>query len=193
MKKNDLQDIYPLAPLQEGLLFHYLSDEQSNAYFEQITFRLQGEVDLCLFEASWNLLLQRHDILRTVFSHEKTNRPLQVVLRQRQIELRYHDLSYLPSVEQQQQLQHYQQQDRHQPFNLTKDVLMRFYALQRATDDYWMIWSHPHILLDGWSVGILYREFIQTYQAFKQGLKPSFANAVPYVRYIQWLCTRQFA
>ena len=186
MKKTNLQDIYPLSSLQEGLLFHHLRNPNSSDYFEQISYSLQGDFNLQVFEASWNQLLQRHDILRTVFTHNKAERPLQIVLKKRQLHLNYTDLSMLGKDEQQQQIRAYQQQDRKQGFQLDQDLLLRLHVFQIDADHYRIVWSHHHILLDGWSLSILYREWLNVYQALRQGRHPELPPAIPYLHYVRW-------
>ncbi len=81
--KPEISKIYGLSPMQEGMLFHSLMDSASSAYFEQLTFTLTGELDIGLLEKSFNHLIKRYDIFRTVFLYEKLKSPRQVVLNER--------------------------------------------------------------------------------------------------------------
>ncbi|OQX08972.1 MAG: hypothetical protein BWK80_47525, partial [Desulfobacteraceae bacterium IS3] len=92
IEKNSLKDIYPLSPMQEGMLFHRLYQSESFAYFEQFSFSMSGNLDIRLFEDGWNELLKRYDILRTVFVYKGTARPLQIVLKERRIAFDFKDL-----------------------------------------------------------------------------------------------------
>jgi hypothetical protein len=92
ISKGHIKDIYPLPPMQEGMLFHSLKDPESTAYFEQMSFRLQGEVNVDLIQKSINEVMKRYDILRTLFILEGTDRPLQVVLKERDALFHYEDL-----------------------------------------------------------------------------------------------------
>ncbi len=187
MKKSDLQDIYPLSPLQEGLLFQHLYAPDSGAYFEQISFRVVGDLDLGAFAASWNQLLERHDILRSAFAYEKAERPVQIVPRQRAIELAVTDLRHLTDATREHEIAAFRERDRARSFDLRRDVLMRVQVFRAGERDHRVVWSHHHILLDGWSVGILYQELMQIYAARSRGLAPELPTPVPYVRYIEWL------
>ena len=71
LSKENLQEVYPLTPMQEGLFFHALYEPDSLAYLQQITYCLRGALDVGAFETAWNQLIQRHDVLRTVFIHRK--------------------------------------------------------------------------------------------------------------------------
>ena len=190
MKKSDLKDIYPLSPLQEGLLFHHLYDKESTAYFEQVAYRLTGNLDLNAFEASWNDLLMRHDILRTVFIYEQASRPLQVVVKERKIEFNYHDIRSLAANEQHHHLSDFKQLDRKKSFDLSNDVLMRLNIFQIHDNDFYVVWSHHHILIDGWSVGILYREFVKIYESLTKRQPAELPPPTPYSHFIKWLETR---
>ncbi|HLP46745.1 MAG TPA: amino acid adenylation domain-containing protein, partial [Candidatus Kapabacteria bacterium] len=91
----DVEDIYTLTPMQEGMLYHALVDASSSSYFEQISYRLQGELDIGLAEKSLHELFKRHDILRTAFVHENTDRPVQLVLSDRVCDFYYQDISQI--------------------------------------------------------------------------------------------------
>ena len=187
LNKENLKDIYPLSPMQSGMLFHALLNSGSDAYFEQMTFRIQGQFEVSLWEKSWQILVQRHDILRTVFSLKKIDQPLQIVLKQRDIEFSCTDLRHLDFAAQNNYLIEYQQKDRQRGFDLTRDRLIRIALFQYQTDNYMMVWSFPHILLDGWCNGIIHEELLTIYQQLKQGKTPNLPPAPPYSRYIQWL------
>ncbi|MBD0258652.1 MAG: hypothetical protein ICV83_23295, partial [Cytophagales bacterium] len=94
INNKNIQDIYKLTPLQEGIYFHSLY-EASSAYFEQIAYRVTGDLDIALVEQSLNELLKYHDVLRTVFNHEKVGRVLQIVLKECTASFYYEDLQRL--------------------------------------------------------------------------------------------------
>src|SRR5262245_13956419 len=76
---NNIADLYPLTPLQEGLLFHALYAPEKGVYVNQVICRLRGEVDSAALQQAWQWLLERHAILRTAFVWEELETPLQVV------------------------------------------------------------------------------------------------------------------
>ena len=73
-KKIEIEQIYPLSPMQEGMLFQAVVNRESNAYFERIEIDIRGNVDVDLFRESFNLLIRRYDVLRTRFVDEKIKR-----------------------------------------------------------------------------------------------------------------------
>ena len=82
MAKKNIEDVYTLSPLQEGLLFHSLYAPESDAYLQHLKFTVRGPLDVGGFERAWQRLVERHPILRTAFVWDKHEKPLQVVRRQ---------------------------------------------------------------------------------------------------------------
>ena len=91
--KRNVRNLYPLTPLQEGMLFHALHQPDSRAYFERLEYGLEGAIDIDAWRGAWQDLTDRHDILRTLFAVRNTPRPLQVVLREVPAPVEWHDLS----------------------------------------------------------------------------------------------------
>ncbi|MCP4148443.1 MAG: hypothetical protein GY757_11915, partial [bacterium] len=92
LKQYPLEEIYPLTPMQEGMLFNALYDKTSSAYFEQMSYRMQGQLEGAVVKKSLEKLFQRYDILRTAFWHDIAARPLQAVLKSRTVDFHYEDL-----------------------------------------------------------------------------------------------------
>jgi non-ribosomal peptide synthase protein (TIGR01720 family) len=189
-----LKDIYPLSPLQEGMLYHALLDAgadsgpaASAAYFMQIGFGIDGELDPDVFKACWNLLVARHDILRTVFTHRGLDRPLQVVALQGTIKFSFEDISALSDDGQREHLSAFRDRDRKEGVDLTAKTPMRVSVFKRTDRSFEVVWSYHHLLIDGWCAGILMREFFEAYGVFRQGGTPAMEPAAPYGAYIRWL------
>jgi NRPS condensation-like uncharacterized protein len=144
-----ISDVYPLTPMQMGMLFHSLLDKESTAYFEHFLFILKGEVDCHLLEKSFNALIERYDILRTIFHLEDKDQPLQIVLKQRKSKVYFENIDHLNREEQEQYVQDFMAKDKKRGFDLTRDMLMRLSLLKTGKDSYKLIWSFHHILMDG--------------------------------------------
>ncbi|MDW3192242.1 MAG: amino acid adenylation domain-containing protein [Cytophagales bacterium] len=183
-----VSDVYPLSSMQEGMLFHALLDREADFYFEQISYRLKGQVDIGAIEKSFSYLIERYDILRTLFLHEGFERPLQVVLKERKPDLSYHDLTEeLENGDFHETIQAYRDQDKANKFNLSRDPLMRVIILKVNEDEYEFIWSHHHILMDGWCMGVIINEFSALYRSFKHDTPIDLPPVQPYSSYIGWL------
>lgn len=185
-QRYDLQDMYPLSPMQEGMLFHSLLDPAS--YLVQFSYTLKGSIDIAAMKEAFGQLVQRHDVLRTVFIYEGLERPLQLVLKQLNGTCEFTDvreevrLRGRPEV-----IDLYRQQERGKHFRLDKDLLIRIHILRTGSDDYEFIWCYHHILMDGWCTNILIREFTKLYEAATTGSNAILPTLTPYVNYIAWL------
>ncbi|MGD0283905.1 MAG: amino acid adenylation domain-containing protein, partial [Dissulfurispiraceae bacterium] len=189
--KRNIKNIYGLSPLQEGMLFHQLFEADSQAYFQQMSYRISGRLDVPVFEKSWNELLRRHDSLRTVFVHKNVPEPLQVVLKERTVDFRFEDRPGLAPAERDAFIEDYKQTDRKRPFILSSDVLMRVSVLGFGDDSFEVVWSFPHIIMDGWCMHIVQEELFEIYRAFKTGIAPVLPEATPYSAFIKWLGKRE--
>ena len=99
--KENIADIYPLSPMQQGMLFHTLFDPSASIYFEQFCCVLKGSWDFKLLENVWNHLICQHPVFRTVFNWKDAAQPVQIVLKKRPIGIVIHDLKGLDSLVQQ--------------------------------------------------------------------------------------------
>jgi len=183
-----VKDIYPLSPMQEGMLFHALVDDSSNSYFEQMSYRLQGELDITLVKDSLTEMCKRHDILRTAFVHKNIKRPLQVVLSSREIDFYYEDISKIEEKEQRDNfIKEFKAKDKGRLFDLSNDILIRTAIFRLEKTEYAFVWSFHHILMDGWCIGILNSEFFEIYKSKVENRKFRLPDVKPYRTYIQWL------
>ncbi|MCP5051332.1 MAG: amino acid adenylation domain-containing protein, partial [bacterium] len=182
-----IDKIYSLGPMQEGLLFHRLLDDQSAAYFEQTTLYLEGNLDPSTMECSINSLIHRHDILRTSFVYREIKEPRQVVFKERPVTLFFEDLSGLKEEEQERHIMEYNEAGKKEGFHLTRDPLLRFALFKLNNHLHALIWSHHHILMDGWCIGILLNELLTGYQCLAAGKTPDLPVPLPYRDYIRWL------
>jgi amino acid adenylation domain-containing protein len=187
MKETQIETVYQLSPAQQGMLFHSLYTPESGVYFTQIRFTLRGEVEVAKFERAWQRTVERHSILRTSFVWKRTAQPLQVVHRNVELKLQYRDWRGLSSSEQEEKLQQWLAADLDQPFELSQVPLMRLALLQMGTEQYELVWSLHHILLDGWSVPIVLGEMFELYEGELEGRETRLRGSRPYGDYIGWL------
>ncbi len=184
---RNIVDVYPLSPMQTGLLFHSLLDEQSGAYFVQIRMRLRGELDLALMEQAFRQLVASHGVLRTAIVHEGLRQPQQLVLRSRAAPFACHDLSTLEPALREPALQALLAEDRSRRFVLDKDPLFRMMLVRRAADCFEGVFSFHHIILDGWCVNLLIDGLLGLYERLVQGEREPLLPSVPYKHYIRWV------
>ncbi|MGE1211867.1 non-ribosomal peptide synthetase [Bacillus pumilus] len=187
MSKQKIQKVYPLTPMQEGMLYHAMLDPNSSSYFTQLELGISGEFDHALFEKSLNELIRTYDILRTAFVYQQLQKPRQVVLAERHLDVYREDLSHLNHQEQQMVLDQYKKQVRKQGFHLTNDLLLKVAVFQLNETNWHLIWSNHHIIMDGWSMGVLMKKLFHYYESFRNGRTPDRSQGKPYADYIQWL------
>ncbi|QQP77975.1 amino acid adenylation domain-containing protein [Bacillus sp. TK-2] len=182
-----IEKIYPLANMQKGMLFHALEDKNSSMYFEQIVMDIKGTVDVDILEKSFNTIMRRHEILRAAFEYELVEEPRHVILQDRKVGFKYYDIQD-ESIEQKTKfIENYLQNDKQKGFNLSEDTLMRISLIQMNQDSYKLVWSHHHILLDGWCLGIILGELFDVYGRKMKGEDSHLAEPTPYSDYIRWL------
>ncbi|WP_028595418.1 non-ribosomal peptide synthetase [Paenibacillus assamensis] len=187
MDDVQIKNLYPLTPMQEGMLFHSLLDQDHPAYHQQMTLTLKGAIHLSYMEQSMNHLIAKYDVLRTVFLVENVEQPLQVVLQQRNLTLITENIAALPKEEQQAFILRYEEKDRLEGFDLTRDLLIRVSVLLTGTDECVMIWSFHHIIMDGWCMGIILDDFFKCYEALVEGRPVREEVVYPYSDYMEWL------
>ncbi|MEM9008621.1 MAG: condensation domain-containing protein, partial [Cyanobacteria bacterium P01_F01_bin.86] len=155
-----------LSFTQERLWFLYQLNANNTAYNIPFAFHLQGHLDIAALEQSFQALLQRHEALRTTFA-SPAEQPVQAIAPTAQTwALNHLDWQGLPAAEQESQIQQQILQETQQPFDLTQGPLLRATLLHLSDRDHILLISVHHIVFDGWSEGILWRELAALYEAF---------------------------
>ena len=191
--RRDVEDVYPLTPMQEGILFHARYHHGFGFYFEQFAYRFQNPVDDAAMEAAWCFVHEKHAIFRTAFLWKETARPLQCVYKQLPFSMQRHDLGQLQPADAEVALHHLLAEDRRRDFSLDQAPLSRVAWVELPDDQKVMIWSHHHILLDGWSVQLVLADLMRAYQAYHAGGSPTHEVPPSFRSYIAWLKKRQSA
>ena len=184
---KNVDDIYPLTPMQQGMLFHSLLAPDSGIYVEQVSFTLKGNLNVPALRQAMKLVLERHPILRTAFIGEGLKEPVQVVHHQVQPVWHEEDWSECSGAEQQQRLDAYFEQDRTAGFNLAKAPLFRTALFKTGSDEYQFLFTNHHILMDGWSVPILLGEAFLLYDCCANQQSTDLPVPRPFRDYVRWL------
>jgi hypothetical protein len=181
-----VEHVYELSPAQEGMLHHTLREPTSGMFLLQKVLPLKHH-DVAAFLEAWQRVLDRHPILRTSFHWEGLNRPLQVVHHRVQLPVEHLDWRGLPQPERNQRLKAFLRADRQRGWVLTEPPLLRLTLIRMSETQYLTVRSHHHILMDGWSGGLVSREVQAFSRAFRHGqaLDPPLPR--PYRDYIAWL------
>ncbi|MEU9026480.1 amino acid adenylation domain-containing protein [Streptomyces sp. NPDC048383] len=189
MAKSGLEDILPLSPLQEGMLFHNLFDaDELDAYNVQVFIELEGRVDAQRLRGATTAMLRRHSNLRAAFRHEGLKRPVQLIPREVVVPWREEDLSALPADRREAAAEALADEDRWTRFDLGKPPLIRFTLIGLGGGRHRLVMTNHHILLDGWSMPVLLRELLTLYTV--HGDVTALPRVRPYREYLTWLDAR---
>ncbi len=187
VREDNIEAIYPLSPLQQGMLFHSNYAHRSGVYVESLTFRLHGSLDAVAFRNAWQKVVERHSALRTSFVWENRETPLQVVRKQVDLPWQEFDWRHLSEADQQAQLGVLLKEDHEQGYDLSRVPLLRLVLIQLSADIHQFVWSYHHIVLDGWSITIILDEVFSLYRSWKQNSDIRLRQPQPYKTYINWL------
>jgi non-ribosomal peptide synthetase component F len=168
--RENVRDILPLSPMQEGLLYHATDDASPGLYHIQVCYEIDGTLDPLRFSAACDAVVARHDALRAVFTHEKSDRPLQIILNAR---------PPLVTIDDARDVEEWRLADLNDRFDLEHGPLIRFRLLRNERTH--LLLSYHHIIMDGWCNALLVDEMLAAYHG--RALPP----APPLSAYFEWL------
>ena len=183
---NNIEAVYPLSPLQQGLLFHSLYLPAGGAYFEQVSGRFVVPIDAGAFRDAWRFLVDRHDILRTAFVWQNLEEPVQVVGRKVRLPFTFEDWTHLPPHAQDARFEESLRADQERGYDLNRAPLMRVALFRLSDSTHAFVWSHHHILMDGWSWAQIIRELSVAYEAIRRGETPTLPRVQQFRDFVRW-------
>ncbi|MCP5052834.1 MAG: amino acid adenylation domain-containing protein, partial [bacterium] len=191
--RKNIADILALTPVQEGMLWQYLENPESNRHVEQLCLVLSGKLEPHLFEQAWDKVIDTNEMLRTCFQWENLKRPVQVTLKSHPFKPAYRDFNGPKgnAGEKKHWLETVKQEDRATVFNL-QEVPFRVTLCTLSDDEHVLIISNHHILYDGWSSGIILKEFFSAYHHPATNRNKDANRVAPptktkFKQFIQWL------
>ncbi|MFF4402944.1 condensation domain-containing protein, partial [Streptomyces sp. NPDC001480] len=186
-----LDDVLPLTPLQQGMLFHADFDRASDAvdvYTLQIVAEIEGDLDPAVLRAAGQRLLDRHPNLRASFRARAAGEPVQVVAGHAELPWREADLRDLPEPERAAELERITEADRTRRFDLAAPPLLRFTLVTHGEGRHRFVWTSHHILVDGWSMPLLVRELFALCRPERE--RTPLPAPAPYRSYLAWLAAQ---
>lgn len=187
MRREDIQNIYPLSPMQQLMLTHARGLPGSYTLSNQFLYRISGPLSTSRFDACLAAIQQRHDALRSSFLWDGLREPMQVVHKKLASPLKFVDLSGLSVQDQQTKRDEVVSEDRLQVFDLTKAPLSRFTLVRLAEERHELVWSRHHMILDRWCVDILFTELFAMYGAPDPPDDTTLPQPGQFGDYIGWL------
>ncbi|HEV2733478.1 MAG TPA: amino acid adenylation domain-containing protein, partial [Longimicrobiaceae bacterium] len=191
---NDaIQDAYPLSPLQQGLLFNALYAPGTGVDNVLIRYELREELDPAAMERAWRALAARHAIFRTGFRWRGLESPEQVVYARERLPFAHFDWSGLEPAEREARIAAYAEADRGRDFDFAAGPMHRLALVRAAADEWHLVWTFHHIVLEGRSIIVSLQEVFALYEAFRRGESPELPPVRPYREYIEWTERRDAA
>jgi amino acid adenylation domain-containing protein/non-ribosomal peptide synthase protein (TIGR01720 family) len=184
-----VQDIYPLTPSQQGMLFHAIYSHDGDVYAGTLLVSIRGKLDQEAFEQSWRQIIQRHAIFRTSFEWEGLPEPLQIVHRNADLPVRRLDLRGRREGDALGVLKDLAAEELKLRFDLHAAPLMRITLAQTSGEHHYLLLSLHHLLIDGWSISLVFDEVFNAYGNRRNGGGP--AEPTPPSRsfgaYVAWV------
>ncbi|PLR60152.1 non-ribosomal peptide synthetase [Pseudomonas sp. QC2] len=182
-----IEDVYPLTPMQEGLLLHTLLEPGTGLYYMQDRYRINSALDPERFAQAWQAVIARHEALRASFCWNVGEDMLQVIHKPGSTPIEYLDWSADPESEQEPRLQALLKQEREAGFDLLNQAPFHLRLIRVGAERYWFMMSNHHILIDAWCRSLLMNDFFEIYMALGEGREAQLATPPRYRDYIAWL------
>ncbi|MER6666691.1 amino acid adenylation domain-containing protein [Amycolatopsis japonica] len=187
----NLHDIWPLSPLQEGLLFHAADERGPDVYAGLRTLALDGPLDVARFRASWQTLLDRHPALRASFHQLGSGTAVQAVAHRVVLPWRETDLSHLTEDEALAEFGRIEAESHAERFELTEAPLIHLHLVRFADRSHRLVLRSHHISADGWSLPVFLSEAMAVYEAGGDGR--TLPAPTSYREYLSWLAVQDKA
>ncbi|MGZ4853815.1 MAG: condensation domain-containing protein, partial [Candidatus Angelobacter sp.] len=187
MKLANVEDIYPMSPMQQGLLFHCLYEPGSGMYLLEIGGHIEAGLNVPAFRRAWEEVIRRHAVLRTAFLWEGLSKPMQVVRKNVELPWREEDWRDLSDSEQKERWKNFLLENRKQEFDFKQAPLIRLALMRTGEQSYYFAWTGHHIVADGWCWQIVMGEALTLYDAYREGRTVQLKQPRLYRDYISWL------
>ena len=190
---SSIEDVYPLTPMQEGLLLHTLLEPGTGLYYMQDRYRINSALDPERFAQAWQAVIARHEALRASFCWNVGEDMLQVIHKPGSTPIDYLDWRAEPESEHEPRLQALLKAEREAGFDLLNQAPFHLRLIRVAETRYWFMMSNHHILIDAWCRSLLMNDFFELYMALGEGRDAQLATPPRYRDYIAWLQRQNLA
>ncbi len=168
--KNEIDYILPTTYLQSGLIYHSLNKQYDDcAYFNQISFNYEGNLNLEQLKIAWENTAKKHEIFRLRFAWDEEI--IQIIDKNTKLDWRYIDISEKNILQKNQFIKNYKTKDRLEYFNLKNGKLIRICIIKQYKNLYTCLFSAHHSAIDGWSISILLSEVHDLYNKCEKIIK----------------------
>ncbi|WP_158277559.1 non-ribosomal peptide synthetase [Opitutus sp. ER46] len=181
--------VYPLSPMQQGMLFHRLESGIGGVDVEQVVCECRHEISAPEFEQAWELVVRRHDCLRTTFGWRAGDEPRQWVLPPEMVRLPLRVLHFERDEDVTRLLESFLAADRRSGFARLEAPLARVTLFQTAENHAWFVFTYHHLVLDARGMHTLFQDVLDAHDALGRGASVTLKPVRPYREYITWLQT----
>ena len=186
MNAQNIAAISALTPTQEGILFHVIKAPERRAYHSQFSALMHGPLDEPKWLAAWTAVIARHAILRTLFTWQGRDKPLQLVRHHVETPWQTLDWRDASMPEQDAQLTALLQRDRDLGFDLTSAPLLRCLSIRLGETSWRFVLSFHHLILDGWSMRLIIDDARRFYRQRMAGDTIDTTPAPSFTRFVEW-------
>lgn len=179
---------YPMTPIQQGIWFESHLAAEEPVYREQLCLTLEGPCHVDAWRSAYGEVLAHHPALRSVFLWHGEGHGVQVVLPATELAAA---LQVIERSKDQRSLRAAQQRDRQRPLDLERGPLFSLTLVRGEGRRFHLIWTHHHLLLDGWSLSRVFEDLAAAYRAARAGRRPRLRPSTAYPAYIAWLSAWQ--
>ena len=187
--RRDIVSVYPLTPVQQGMLFHTLYDPEGGLYRDQLrcTIVSDHEVDIDALRRACQRVVERHAALRTAFVWERQGDPVQVVLREARLPFDSEDWRSLSDRDRAYRLEETLRTRRERALALNRPPLLDVLTVRTGEREQLLVLDYHHMVMDAWSVSIVLRELLALYGSARRGSAPALDDAPELGGYTAWL------
>jgi amino acid adenylation domain-containing protein len=169
----DVEDAYPLARLQAGMLFHMELDREEPPYHNIDSLQLGGRLSPAHFQEAVRRVVAHHPVLRTSFHLTGFSEPLQLVHRHAELPVEVEDISALSPEQQQEKILARVTSEKRRLFDLTQAPQLRLHLYLRGDDRFQLTSSENHAIVDGWSIHAILTEVFELHYSLLEGEDPT--------------------
>ncbi|TYP76741.1 non-ribosomal peptide synthetase [Paenibacillus methanolicus] len=184
ISRNNVEDVLSLTPVQLGMLFHTLNAAEHELYQEQLCFTLAGEIDGRLLRQALACVIETNEMLRAVFRWQKLEHPVQIILKKADLQWKDHDFSTLEPEARTQALIELKQADRAERIDIASHPV-RVTLCKLSARQFEVMLSYHHMVMDGWSLGIVLKEWLDTYRSLRSGHQPDLVPKIPFKQFVK--------
>jgi len=184
---KNVEDAYPLSPMQRLMLLHAISSAGNGVLLNQVCYDIRGPLDASAFHRAWDALVARHSALRTAFLWEGLPQPLQVVRTTVALPFQHVDLTDATADAREAAIEELRRENADAPMTLGKAPLMRCTLVRLAPEHHCFLWAVHHLVVDRWSHGVLFSDLRALYTTYAVGSPPTLGQPVKFRSYVGWI------